>query len=216
MTDNVSLKFFIAEKYDPYLNLAYEEYFQDTVSENEVILYLWQNADCVVIGKNQNAYRECHINKAKEDKVKIARRNSGGGAVFHDLGNLNFSFIAKKKNYNIQKQLSVIIDALNDLNIFAKISGRNDIETDGKKISGNAFFYKKDNLLHHGTLLINTDPKKIQNYLNVNLIKLKAKNVSSVVSRVTTLSAINENITLEKLRFSILSSFSKLYNYPLS
>ena len=131
---------------NPQENLALEEYLGQICSDNEVWLYLWQNRDSVIIGRNQNPWRECRVSLLKKDGVFLVRRNSGGGAVFHDLGNLNFTFIASKQLYNLEKQLETVLRALKAFNISAEFSGRNDITVNGRKFSGNAFTHKKTSL----------------------------------------------------------------------
>ncbi len=183
-----------------YENLATEYQLLNLVDDKTVILYLWQNANTIVIGKNQNPLAECDMNKIREDGVFVARRLSGGGAVFHDIGNLNFTFLAKKENYNVQLQLEVIKKACALAGIKAEISGRNDIQVNSKKFSGNAFYHTKESSYHHGTLLIDSDINKIQNYLTPDISKLQAKGVKSVKSRVINLKEINSELTCDKMR----------------
>src|SRR5450756_2322293 len=144
----------IGSSLDPYLNLAYEEYLVESAGADEAILFLWQNHDTVVIGCNQNPWRECDISAMGWDGVKLARRVTGGGAVFHDMGNLNFSFIVPRARYDVVRQGSVIIGALRSIGIAAEQTGRNDITIGGRKFSGNAFMHRKTTSLHHGTILI--------------------------------------------------------------
>ncbi len=138
--------------------LALEEYLFDTIADNTVILYLWQNQNTVVIGKTQNAWKECHLSALEADGGKLARRPSGGGAVFHDLGNMCYTFIASSGLYCLERQLKVILEAVKALGIEAEFTGRNDITTkDGRKFSGNAFRFVKNTGLQHGTLLLDTE-----------------------------------------------------------
>ncbi|HIR12501.1 MAG TPA: lipoate--protein ligase, partial [Candidatus Choladousia intestinavium] len=141
----------------PYRNQAVEEYLTFHTEPEECILYLWQNRKTVVIGKNQNCWKECRVQRLEEDGGYLARRLSGGGAVFHDFGNLNFTFCVRKENYDVGKQLEVILQAVRDMGLPARKSGRNDLIIEGQKFSGNAFYRSGDFCFHHGTLLVDTD-----------------------------------------------------------
>jgi lipoate-protein ligase A len=204
--------FFVeSTSFNPWLNLAIEEYLVEHVKENEVILYLWQNKDTVVIGSNQNSWKECNIEKMKDGGIKLARRLSGGGAVFQDVGNLNFTFIMGKDLYNQEKQLNVILKAVNSFGFNAEFSGRNDILIDGRKFSGNAYFFGDNSSYHHGTLLVDADMLKLSEYLNPSKQKIVSKGVDSVRSRVVNLKALNDSITIEDLKSSVLKSFQESY-----
>ena len=180
---------------DPYRNLAAEEYLTQNVREGEPILFLWRNASSVVIGKNQNSYAECNLEKMKKDGILLSRRLSGGGAVFHDLGNLCFSFISHEDDHDVAAQLAIIAEACREFGIDAKPTGRNDIETGGRKFSGNAFYTIGKNKCHHGTVLISADKNRLSDYLTVSKSKLQAKGIKSVTSRVINLCELNPNIT---------------------
>lgn len=202
--------------FNPWLNLAIEEYLVEHVKENEVILYLWQNKDTVVIGSNQNPWKECNIEKMKDAGIKLARRLSGGGAVFHDAGNLNFTFIMGKDLYDQEKQLNVILKAVNSFGFNAEFSGRNDILIDGRKFSGNAYFFGDNASYHHGTLLVDADMLKLSEYLNPSKQKIVSKGVDSVRSRVVNLKELNGSITIEDLKSSVLKSFQESYGKTAS
>ena len=195
-----------SEQFNPYINLAIEKVLFDGVDNNTLILYLWQNKNTVVIGKNQNPWAECNCDLLQKEGGFIARRMSGGGAVFHDSGNLNFTFICTKENYNQELNFSIIKSACENCGINAELSGRNDILVNGKKFSGNAFYHSGKNSYHHGTLLISTDSKKIERYLTPNSDKLKAKGVKSVESRVINLSEINPKLTINSLKKMLIST----------
>ncbi len=205
------IRYIRSSQYNPYLNLAFEEHLFENVKEDECILYLWQNEKTVVIGRNQNPWKECKIKELEKDGGHLVRRLSGGGAVFHDLGNLNFTFLVGKQNYDLDKQLEVILLALKNLGIPAEKSGRNDITVKGRKISGNAFYFDKDRCYHHGTLLVNVDMDSLSKYLNVAREKLESKGVDSVKSRVTNLVTHKENLSIDHLVSALVNAFSSVY-----
>lgn len=212
LLNKLNAKVVHSNSYDPWFNLALEEYLLNSISEDEVIFYLWQNQNTVVIGNNQNSWKECRIDELNSDDGKLARRLSGGGAVFHDLGNLNFTFLASNHNFNINKQLHVILNALKDFGINAEFSGRNDIEVFGKKFSGNAFYYSDKGNYHHGTLLVDVNMSKLSKYLKVSESKIKSKGIDSVKARVINLKEINPLLTIEDLKTSLVRSFCEVYS----
>ncbi|WP_205124845.1 lipoate--protein ligase family protein, partial [Akkermansia muciniphila] len=169
---------------DPVENLALEAALLEQVLEGECILYLWQNQCTLVIGRNQNCQRECRLQLLEGDGGTLVRRLSGGGAVYHDLGNLNFTFLAREPVFHVAKQLSVILQAVQSLGINAQVSGRNDLTIEGRKFSGNAFYQMGERRYHHGTILVDVDGAKLKRYLNVSPEKLRSKGVQSVQSRV--------------------------------
>ena len=178
------MKVSVLKSKNPYLNLAFEEYLLKHC-EDEYFL-LWQNEPTVVIGKNQNVFAEVNISYVKEKGIKIARRITGGGAVYHDLGNLNYSFISKKSEEGIdfKRFATPIIEALEEMGLTPVLSGRNDILISGQKISGNAQTVFGNRVLHHGTLLFNSDTEVLSSVLTVDPEKLKAKAISSTKSRI--------------------------------
>ena len=198
---------------NPWANLALEEYLLHTLQEDQIILYLWQNQHTVVIGRNQNAWKECSTAKLEADGGKLARRLSGGGAVYHDLGNLNFTYLMGSKQYDLERQLSVILSAVRNHGIAATFSGRNDVVADGRKFSGNAFYHGQRASFHHGTLLVNVDLAGLQDYLTVSRDKIAAKGVDSVRSRVVNLTELKSTITIDSLRESLMSSFLAEYGH---
>lgn len=172
---------------DPYANLAAEEYLTMSAKEDVMILFLWQNANTVVIGRNQNPWRECDVESIKRDGIGLARRMSGGGAVYHDLGNLNFTFIARDGLFDIEKQTDIILHACRLLGINAARTGRNDLTVAGRKFSGHAYFSSGGFNYHHGTIMMDVRADDLSKYLNVPESKLKSKGVASVRSRVANL-----------------------------
>lgn len=200
---------------NPYENFAIEEQLLLNVDSNTCILFLWQNAKTVVIGKNQNCIKECNVSQLISDGGFIARRLSGGGAVFHDSGNLNFTFITNKKNSNVEKQTEVILRTIKKFGIDAKRTGRNDITVNQKKFSGHAFYSNNNNSFHHGTIMLSVDTDILSRYLNVDVSKLKSKGVDSVKSRVVNLCSLNPDITIKKLKTELVKTFSDIYKLPI-
>lgn len=196
---------------DPYENLAIEKFLLDSVEPNQCILYLWQNQNTVVIGRNQNPWVECRTSLLEEEGGKLARRLSGGGAVFHDLGNLNFTFLVSNENYDVDRQLSVIQKACSMIGIDAIKSGRNDLLVQACKFSGNAFYKSKNNAYHHGTLLIDVNMDKLSRYLCPSKAKLEAKGISSVRSRVINLTELVPGLTCEQMRRLMVAGFESVY-----
>lgn len=174
---------------NPYFNLAAEEYFLKNFGED--IFMLWRNEPCVIVGKHQNTLAEINLNFIKVNNIPVVRRLSGGGAVFHDLGNLNFTFIQNGERDNLinfRKYTQPILNILLKLNIEAKFEGRNDLTINGKKFSGNAEHVYKNRILHHGTLLFSSEMKNLTQALRVDPSKFQDKGVKSVRSRVTNIS----------------------------
>ncbi len=205
------LKFLDWAGKNPYVNLALERHLLDHIQEETCILLLWQNDNTVVIGCNQNPWKECRTGLLQEEGVHLARRFSGGGAVYHDLGNLNFSFICSEKLYDQDKQFRVILEACTQAGIDATLSGRNDLQVGDKKFSGNAFFHQNGVACHHGTLLISSNYDKLSRYLSPSKAKLEGKGVDSVRSRVSNLQSFCPDLTVEKMKDLLLTAFHKVY-----
>ena len=193
------MKYLRLESTDPYLNLAIEEYLFESTDDD--VFMLWQNDNTVVIGKNQNAHAEIREEYLEKQNIKIARRITGGGAVYHDLGNVNYTFISGSRESGIDFEhfTSPIIEALSTLGIKATLSGRNDLLINSKKISGNAQHTAHGRVLHHGTLLYDSDLSYLSSVLNVDEEKIKAKALKSTRSRVTNIKPfVKGNISTEE------------------
>lgn len=203
----------IGDSFDPWHNLAVEERLFDRLGDDECIFYLWQNKNTVVIGRHQNAWKECRTKLLEDEGGKLARRSSGGGAVFHDLGNLNFTFILPKDRYDVQRQLNVIRRAVKVFGIDAEFTGRNDLVIceSGAKFSGNAFRFSEKKGMHHGTIMVDVDVDKLGRYLAPGKDKLKAKGIDSVRSRVCNLRSLNPEITIDDLIAALKQAFVQEY-----
>ena len=196
---------------NPWFNLATEDWIFNTLNPDSHTLFLWRNSETVVIGRSQNPWVECKTDKMEADDVFLARRQSGGGAVFHDLGNTNFTFLSPSDAYDQEANFTVIINALKKLGIDATLSGRNDMQVGDHKISGSAFRHAADRSFHHGTLLVNANMQKLGDYLNPHPLKLKAKGIKSVRARVANLVDFNETINHETLSDAIIEAFCEYH-----
>ena len=195
-------------------NLAAEAVLTSAVRPGELILYLWQNEKTVVIGKNQNAWKECRLEALLEDGGTLVRRQSGGGAVFHDLGNLNVSFCVSRVDEDIPRQTRVILRALRSMGVQAERTGRNDLEADGRKFSGHAVFRQGTACCHHATLMLKVDREALENYLRVSPLKLRSRGVESVRARVMNLADRYPNLTIPSLCAALKQALSEEYRLP--
>ena len=196
---------------DPRVNLAIEEYILRNLDiEKDSYLLFYINQPSIIIGRNQNTIEEINTDYVEENGVIVVRRLSGGGAVYHDLGNLNFSFITKDDGesfHNYKKFTQPVVDALANLGVQAELSGRNDILAEGRKVSGNAQYATKGRMFSHGTLMFNLDIDAVVNALKVKQDKIESKGIKSVRSRVTNiLPFLKEEITIEQFKLEILKS----------
>lgn len=200
---------YIAKTHNCAANLAGEAYL--LTQDYDHILFLWANDPCIVIGRYQNPFSECNLSVMEEQGVQLVRRQSGGGAVYHDRGNLCFTLIGKKETSTKEENFAFLLDALRSLGIECEISGRNDILFNGKKISGNAFQTTTTKFCHHGTLLITSDLSVMGNYLTPSSTKLASKAVRSVASRVGNLSEAKKDINPEVIQQALIDTFCQVY-----
>ena len=206
----MKLQFIVSNQTNPYWNIAVENYL---VEHAECItLYLWRNRRTVVIGQNQNPFSEVNVEALEADGGYLMRRKTGGGAVYHDDGNLNFSFVVPKSLYDQRRQFAVIQRAVESFGLHTELSGRNDILAEGRKFSGNAFSKGRVNDLHHGTLLISGDMSDLARYLKPKPAKLQKHGVQSVRSRVVNLSELNPGITPDSIVPCLRAAFELEYS----
>ena len=194
-------------------NLAVEELLFDTLGPRARVFYLWQNRDTVVVGRHQNAWRECRVKLLEDEGGYLVRRSSGGGAVFHDLGNLNFSYVVPRAEYDVRRQLDVIRRAVSEFGIQAAFTGRNDlvIADTGAKFSGNAFRFSGEAALHHGTIMVDVAMDRLGRYLAPDEGKLRAKGIDSVRARVCNLRTFNPEIDVPALTEALKRAFVREY-----
>ncbi|KKA45798.1 MULTISPECIES: lipoate--protein ligase [unclassified Salinivibrio] len=211
------LRVFVSTSTHPWFNLAVEDTIFRTMSSQQNVLFLWRNDNTVVIGRGQNPWRECNTRKMEQDAVVLARRQSGGGAVFHDLGNTNFTFMAGKPGYDKSVSTQIVLDALKTLGISASASGRNDLTMDTpdgpRKVSGSAYKEAKDRGFHHGTLLINANLSRLGDYLNPDPKKLQAKGISSVRARVANIADFVPDVDHQRVCDAIKTAFFRHYGH---
>lgn len=209
------LQVYLSNSFDPHLNLAVEEWIFHNLNPDQQILFLWRNQNTVVIGRNQNPWSECNLEKMKADGIHLARRTTGGGAVFHDLGNTNFTFLSPKAGYKRETNLNIILKALSQFGIKGDISGRNDLTVaavDGpRKFSGSAFREKMDRAFHHGTVLMNADLTRLAQYLTPHPKKMQAKGKESVRARVLNLNEIAPGLNHDEFVMASIHCFEEYY-----
>ena len=187
-------------------NLAIEEYLLDHVVDHGPALFLWRSECAVVIGKNQNPWRECQLDRMRADGVPLARRISGGGTVYHDRGNLNYCVIVNRTAYRKEQAYDMVLGALRTFGIHAEVIGKSSLGVNGRKFSGNAFCFRKGRALHHGTLLLDTDLDRLNRYLGPTLDGIETRAVTSVPAEV-----MNLGLGVEEAIRALERSFCSLY-----
>ena len=198
----------ISRETDPHVNLAVEECL---MSGGVPCLYLWQNAPSVIVGRNQNAYTECDMGYLRKANIVLARRNTGGGAVYHDLGNINFSIIMPRALHDVPRSTAMVVRALRSLGVAAEASGRNDILLDGLKISGNAYYSNARVGLHHGTILFRLDAETMARALTVSPEKTSKHGIASVRARVGDLASSYPHLTIADIHAALEQAFCEEY-----
>ncbi|MEN7973580.1 MAG: lipoate--protein ligase family protein [Verrucomicrobiota bacterium] len=196
-----------SQNLDVYRNLAIEEYLLEQVVDCGPVLFLWRSDCAVVMGKNQNPWRECRLDLMRDEGVPLARRVSGGGTVYHDAGNLNYCVIVDRTEYREEQAYEMVFHALKGFGIHAEKTGKSNLSVDGRKFSGNAFCFRKGRALHHGTLLLNTDLERLDRYLGSMLGGIETRAISSIPAEV-----MNLGLGVAELSAAMEESFCALYN----
>ncbi|GGD86039.1 lipoate--protein ligase [Planktosalinus lacus] len=207
---------------DPYFNIATDEYIFKHIEED--CFMLWRNDNAIIVGKHQNTLAEINLDYVREKEIRVVRRLSGGGAVYHDLGNLNFTFTRTSDNEDMvdfRRYTKPILEVLQGLEIDAKFEGRNDLMIEGKKFSGNAEHVFKNKVMHHGTLLFSSEMKDVSGALKVNPLKYKGRGTKSIPKRVTNISEhLKEPLSLEaftdRIMNHILETFPGAKSYEFT
>lgn len=201
----------ISNTTNPYGNHAIEEILLTEFKQYSRIFFMWKNEPSVVFGRNQNPWKEIYVNRAVENGVHLIRRLSGGGTVYHDLGNLNFSFIESNSRYDERLHFDMIRASLKQLNVNLELNKRKDLLIDGKKVSGNAFYLKGNRRLHHGTLLVSSDLSHLWGVLKRKEPKIITKGISSVTSEVTSLKTHQSDLTMQAVQNQLVDHFYRLH-----
>lgn len=205
------LRVLISDSTDPWFNLATEDWIFREMAADTHVLFLWRNRPCVVFGRHQNPWVECNLERMRRDGVVPARRQSGGGTVYHDPGNMNFTFLSPTGEYSRDRNFAIVLQALRSLGVGAFRTGRNDIlcPTPGgdRKISGNAFKHTRERSFHHGTILVEADLERLGLYLSPTVRRMEARGTRSVSSPVANVRDIVPGVSFEGLYHALARSF---------
>eukprot|EP00736_Rhodelphis_marinus_P006058 Rmarinus@m.3874 len=201
------VKIYRSATVNPFFNLATEDWLFRSGDPTYQTMFLWRNEPTVVIGKHQNPWKEARTEMMEQKGIHLARRQSGGGAVYQDLGNSCFTFMGPREEFKKEINNSIICRALSRFGITAEVSGRNDLIVDGRKVSGSAYKMLPDRAFHHGTLLLDVDLNVMVDVLNPSKAKLESKGIDSVRSRVVNMSSLNPTLTHDTLGEALVQEF---------
>ena len=211
------MKYIVNNSHDPEYNMAFEEYcFRNLPLENEEYVFLWSNSPTILLGKNQNTYQEINEKYINENGIKVVRRITGGGAIYQDLENLNFSFVTKTKGnekIDFKKYYIPIVNALKKIGVDAELSGRNDVTIEGQKCIGASQSVWQGRVLSDGSILFNVEMEALSKALTVRKEKLESKGVKSVRSRVTNIKPyLKRDITVDQFKDELLKAIFEVEN----
>ena len=204
------MKIFRSSNWDPYWNLAVEDHLLDHLESYGRVLFLWQAEHTVVVGKNQNPWRECRLDSLRNDRGLLARRVSGGGAVYHDRGNLNFSLLLPREEYKEEEVYELVSTALASAGVSVNRVG-NSLFVDDKKVSGSAFCFRGNSALHHGTVLVSTRLDRLEKYLKRGDLPVETKAVASIPAPVTNLAETAPDLTIDGVANALIETFAARY-----
>jgi len=202
---------YISRSHDPWFNLAFEDWLFTKTDPGQVIMYLYRNEPSVIIGRNQNPWKEINMHRLKELGIPFVRRRSGGGTVYHDLGNLNYCVLVPRESFDRRVNAELVTRALNDLDVPAYVNERHDICVEDFKISGSAFKLTNRRAYHHGTLLIDAKLEALRGVLGNKTISMTTKGVASVSSPVRNLKQWREDLDVEEVVDSVVARFQQAY-----
>ncbi|MFP4561988.1 MAG: lipoate--protein ligase [Spirochaetia bacterium] len=206
-----ALRVLVSDTHDPWFNLSIENWIFRDMDPLQHVLFLWRNRESVVIGRFQNPWTECRVLEMERDGISLVRRQSGGGAVYQDLNNSNFTFMAGRDFYSREDNFAVVLGALEKFGIKAEKSGRNDILVEGRKVSGSAFKNSSDRSFHHGTMLIDADLEKLTRYLNPGAARIETKGIVSVRSQVANLREFNPAVDHDAFCTAMVEEFFRFH-----